>query len=79
MTAEVRQLSFVRPPGATDILLVRHGESAPAREDAPFELVEGHGDPELEADVFEELNTFTAVVYLKKVTHPAPGTPAAEA
>jgi molybdopterin-containing oxidoreductase family iron-sulfur binding subunit len=22
--------------------------------------------------VFEELNTFTAVVYLKKVTHPSP-------
>jgi len=29
--------------------------------------------------VFEELNTFTAVVYLKKVTHPAPGTPATQA
>ncbi|MGH7662749.1 MAG: molybdopterin-dependent oxidoreductase [Gemmatimonadaceae bacterium] len=27
--------------------------------------------------VFEELNTFTAVVYLKKVNHPAPGAPAA--
>jgi anaerobic selenocysteine-containing dehydrogenase/Fe-S-cluster-containing dehydrogenase component len=26
--------------------------------------------------VFEELNTFTAVVYLKKVTHPAPPAPA---
>ncbi|HJR63916.1 MAG TPA: molybdopterin-dependent oxidoreductase [Gemmatimonadaceae bacterium] len=26
--------------------------------------------------VFEELNTYTAVVYLKKVNHPAPGTPA---
>ncbi|HUO52896.1 MAG TPA: 4Fe-4S dicluster domain-containing protein, partial [Gemmatimonadaceae bacterium] len=26
--------------------------------------------------VFEELNTFTAVVYLKKVNHPAPGAPA---
>lgn len=26
--------------------------------------------------VFEELNTFTAVVYLKKVNHPAPATPA---
>jgi anaerobic selenocysteine-containing dehydrogenase/Fe-S-cluster-containing dehydrogenase component len=26
--------------------------------------------------VFEELNTFTAVVYLKKVTHPAPSAPA---
>jgi molybdopterin-containing oxidoreductase family iron-sulfur binding subunit len=26
--------------------------------------------------VFEELNTFTAVVYLKKVNHPGPATPA---
>jgi molybdopterin-containing oxidoreductase family iron-sulfur binding subunit len=25
--------------------------------------------------VFEELNTYTAVVYLKKVNHPAPGAP----
>ena len=38
----------MRPPGATDVLLVRHGESVPAREDAPFELVGGHGDPELD-------------------------------
>jgi hypothetical protein len=27
--------------------------------------------------VFEELNTYTAVVYLKKVNHPAPAAPAA--
>jgi len=27
--------------------------------------------------VFEELNTFTAVVYLKKVNHPAVADPAA--
>jgi molybdopterin-containing oxidoreductase family iron-sulfur binding subunit len=26
--------------------------------------------------VFEELNTFTAVVYLKKVNHPGPASPA---
>jgi molybdopterin-containing oxidoreductase family iron-sulfur binding subunit len=26
--------------------------------------------------VFEELNTYTAVVYLKKVNHPAPASPA---
>ncbi len=26
--------------------------------------------------VFEELNTYTAVVYLKKVNHPAPAAPA---
>lgn len=29
------------------LLLVRHGESAPARIDRPFPLVDGHGDPEL--------------------------------
>jgi molybdopterin-containing oxidoreductase family iron-sulfur binding subunit len=29
--------------------------------------------------VFEELNTFTAVVYLKKVTHPAPAAQGAPA
>lgn len=44
----VRQLRFERPPGATSILLVRHGESIPARADVPFPLVDGHGDPELD-------------------------------
>jgi probable phosphoglycerate mutase len=45
--AEVRQYRFVRPAGATSILLIRHGESAPARPDVPFALVDGQGDPEL--------------------------------
>lgn len=45
---EVRQLRFVRPPGATSILLIRHGESIPARADQPFALVGGQGDPELD-------------------------------
>jgi probable phosphoglycerate mutase len=44
---EHRQYRFALPPGGTDILLVRHGESAPAREDRPFPLVDGHGDPPL--------------------------------
>ena len=35
------------PPGATDLLLVRHGQSAPAREGEPFPLVDGQGDPPL--------------------------------
>lgn len=47
---EYRQYRFTLPPGATDILLVRHGESAPAREDAPFPMVDGHGDPPLAAE-----------------------------
>ncbi len=45
---EVRQFRFERPPGGTTLLLVRHGESAPARSDRPFPLVDGHGDPELD-------------------------------
>ena len=42
-----RQLRFVLPEGATDLLIVRHGESAAARADAPAPSVEGHSDPEL--------------------------------
>jgi probable phosphoglycerate mutase len=42
-----RQHRFVTPPGATTIFLVRHGESAPAHPDRPFELRDGHGDPPL--------------------------------
>lgn len=44
---EYRQTRFVRPPGATEILLVRHGESKAASPDNPFPLVDGQGDPEL--------------------------------
>ncbi|MGH3759501.1 histidine phosphatase family protein [Actinophytocola sp.] len=44
---EYRQFRFTLPPGATDILLVRHGESAPARENRSFPLVDGHSDPPL--------------------------------
>lgn len=44
---EYRQTRFQRPPGATEILLVRHGESRAATPDNPFPLVDGHGDPEL--------------------------------
>lgn len=46
-TREYRQARFTRPPGATEILLVRHGESRAATADDPFPLVDGHGDPEL--------------------------------
>jgi 2,3-bisphosphoglycerate-dependent phosphoglycerate mutase len=42
-----RQMRFTRPPGSTELLLVRHGESAPMVPGRPFPLVDGHGDPEL--------------------------------
>ncbi|WP_229022749.1 histidine phosphatase family protein [Actinomarinicola tropica] len=46
-TAEIRQYRFTPPPGATQLILVRHGESAPHVPGTRFELVDGHGDPAL--------------------------------
>jgi len=54
MAQEYRQHSFKRPPGATEILLVRHGESRAASEDNPFPLVDGQGDPELHPNGWEQ-------------------------
>lgn len=45
--AEYGQRAFEAPPGATEILLVRHGQSAPYRDGEPFPLVDGQGDPPL--------------------------------
>jgi probable phosphoglycerate mutase len=45
--SEYRQHSYQAPAGATEILLVRHGESRAASAENPFPLVDGHGDPEL--------------------------------
>jgi probable phosphoglycerate mutase len=42
-----RQHRFAPPPGATELLLVRHGESEPAVDGRSFALVDGHGDPAL--------------------------------
>ncbi|GAA2863408.1 histidine phosphatase family protein [Nonomuraea rubra] len=51
---EYRQNRFRTPPGATEILLVRHGESEPARADRPFPLVDGQGDPGLAPEGHEQ-------------------------
>lgn len=53
-TKVYRQQKFVRPPGATEILLVRHGESRAATANEPFPLVNGQGDPELADDGREQ-------------------------
>jgi probable phosphoglycerate mutase len=54
MAAEHRQLRYAAPPGATTILLVRHGESAAFVEGEPFALVDGHADPPLHELGFEQ-------------------------
>ena len=47
---EFRQIQFAAPPGATELILVRHGESEAVREGEPVPLVDGHSDPALHED-----------------------------
>ena len=49
----MRQARYQRPKGATELVLVRHGESAPAVPGESFELVDGHGDPPLAPEGIE--------------------------
>jgi probable phosphoglycerate mutase len=46
-TTDFGQRPYEPPPDATEILLVRHGQSASFVESQPFELVDGQGDPPL--------------------------------
>ena len=50
MSEEYRQTRYRPPQGTVDLLLIRHGESEPARPGVSFPLVDGHGDPALHAD-----------------------------
>jgi len=54
VTEPVRQIRYQRPPGATELVLVRHGESAPAVQGESFQLVDGHGDPPLGPEGIEQ-------------------------
>jgi 2,3-bisphosphoglycerate-dependent phosphoglycerate mutase len=54
MSEQVRQARFRRPPGATELVLVRHGESMPAVPGERFDLVDGHGDPALAPEGAEQ-------------------------
>lgn len=47
MEQEYRQPRYTPPPGAADLFLIRHGESAPARAGVSFPMKDGHGDPAL--------------------------------
>ena len=44
------QRPFKLPPGATEVVLVRHGSSAEAIPGSPFPLLDGRGDPPLSPD-----------------------------
>jgi len=55
-----RQRRYEVPPGATDLLLVRHGASEAYRDGMMFPLVEGHGDPPLSAEGADQAQLVSA-------------------
>jgi probable phosphoglycerate mutase len=57
---QYRQLRFTPPPGSTEILLVRHGESEPAVDGHPFPSVDGQGDPGLAPEGREQADRVCA-------------------
>jgi probable phosphoglycerate mutase len=54
------QRRYEAPPGATDLLLVRHGASQPYVDGTSFALVDGHGDPPLSFDGQEQARQVSA-------------------
>lgn len=64
---EYPQGRFAPPPGATELLLVRHGESAPARLDEPFPFVDGQGDPDLAPNGREQAERVGSRLSLERV------------
>ena len=48
--SEARQQRFTPPKGATDLLLIRHGETQAAVRGSSFPMVDGQGDPALHPD-----------------------------
>lgn len=62
-----RQFRFSAPPGATELLLVRHGESEAAIEGEPFALVDGHGDPPLSPEGREQADRVGTRLALERI------------
>ncbi len=58
--ASYRQSQFPAFPGSCEILLIRHGESQAYREDRPFPLVAGQGDPSLSPEGSQQAQRLAA-------------------
>ena len=54
MSQTYRQRAFAVPPDATELIVVRHGASAPLAPGESFDLVGGHGDPPLAPEGLEQ-------------------------
>ena len=51
---EYHQTRYAPPPGACDMLLIRHGRTMPARPGESFETIDGHGNPHLHPEGEEQ-------------------------
>lgn len=54
MSKEYHQPKFSPPPGAADLLLIRHGRTEAARPGVSFPMKDGHGDPALHPEGEEQ-------------------------
>lgn len=54
MSKEYHQTKFSPPPGAADLLLIRHGRTEAARPGVSFPMKDGHGDPALHPEGEEQ-------------------------
>ncbi|MDA8264504.1 MAG: histidine phosphatase family protein [Actinomycetota bacterium] len=62
-----RQVRFAVPEQATEIVLVRHGETVRADPSRPFPLLDGHGDPELAPQGLDQADRIARILEGTKV------------
>jgi 2,3-bisphosphoglycerate-dependent phosphoglycerate mutase len=67
VSPEYRQHRFVVPPDATEIVLARHGASAPARAGELFASIDGHGNPPLAPEGHEQAKLLCGRLGAEKV------------
>ncbi len=60
-------MRFAVPEQATEIVLVRHGETVRADPSRPFPLLDGHGDPELAPQGFDQAERIARILEGTKV------------
>ena len=72
MSREYHQKKYAPPPGAADLLLIRHGRTEAARPGVSFPMVDGHGDPALHPEGEEQALGHGSIQPLGNDINPTP-------